>query len=71
MNKYTDTDLLDFLEQLHKENGYSEYCTLRDSMSGRGWRLHSLSGFAAETFGIKLLTTVREAISNYMENDND
>ena len=57
---YTDTDLINELERLHLESGYSELCILRDSETGRSWRLHSTSRATGKR-------TVREAIVNYLQ----
>lgn len=60
MAKYTDTELLNFLQKITDESRYTGTVILRDSDTGRGWRLHetSLDGAVAD---------VRQAIENYIE----
>lgn len=38
--KYTDTQLLDFLQKKNDERAYTGKCLFRISAEGRGWRLH-------------------------------
>ena len=57
---YTDTQLLDFLEELNGKAEYTGQCVLRDSTTGRGWRLH-------ETSAKSSCHSVRVAIAAYME----
>jgi len=59
-NKYSDKELLDFLQKLNDSSDYKKSCILRMSTTGRGWRLHSHSG----EFTFK---NVREAISDFMD----
>jgi len=59
MTKYTDTQLLNFLQGLNDEAQYTGTCSLRISSNGRGWRLH-------ETTLEGSVVDVREAISNFM-----
>ena len=56
----TDTELLDFLQKLTDESTYSGAVILRNSTTGRGWRLHGCE----RKFGN---SNVREAISSYMD----
>jgi hypothetical protein len=62
-----DTQRMDFLEALNKKADYSGYCILRESESGRGWRLH-------ETNRDSAYYSVRQAIDARMparkEKDN-
>ena len=51
-----DSDLLNFLEERNCDSKYTGLCIMRDSTTGRGWRLHE----AANGF-----STVREAIEDY------
>jgi len=60
MAKHTDTELLDFLQKLTNERRYTGTVILRDSDTGRGWRLHETSGEGA-------VPDVRQAIENYIE----
>ena len=57
---HTDEELLNFLQKLNDEKLYTGKCVLRDSTTGRGWRLH-------ETSGEDAVENVREAIENYMK----
>jgi hypothetical protein len=38
--KYTDTEMLDFLQNLTDEKVYTGQVVCRHSNCGRGWRLH-------------------------------
>ena len=62
----TDTELLDFLEELHANNTYSSEVILRMSTMGRGWRLHS-SRNKGELPLLGSGQTVREAIAAAIE----
>jgi len=55
--KYTDTELLDFLQELTKDNAYTGKVICRFSSTGRGWRLHESSKDDA-------IPDVRQAIAN-------
>jgi len=59
----TDKDRIDFLEKVHAENKYSDIVTMRKSITGRGWRLHSTSD--AECLGGISCKSVREAIDSF------
>lgn len=59
----TDEELLDFLEKLNRKKKYTGKCILRFSVTGRGWRLH-------ETSSSDAVTSVRQAISNFMDISN-
>ena len=60
----TDTERLDFLQDLTNKAGYTGTVILRDSTTGRGWRLHETSLLGATC-------SVREAIDEFMrENKN-
>ena len=63
-NKYSDKELLDFLQKLNDRNldSYSKECVLRLSTTGRGWRLHSHSDQNS-------FNNVRVAISFFMDNE--
>jgi len=41
--KYTDTQLLDFLQQKNDEATYTGKCLFRISDRGKGWRLYETS----------------------------
>ncbi len=41
--KFTDKELLDYLQLLNDKNEYTGKCILRKSNTGRGWRLHESS----------------------------
>lgn len=58
--KYTDTELLDYLETLTEARTYTGKCILRLSTTGRGWRLHESSHPEAKP-------SVREAIIAFIE----
>lgn len=57
--KYTDTEMLNWLETQNNKEIYTGRCVWRWSRTGRGWRLHETSG---EGFN-----SVREAIEKAME----
>jgi len=57
----TDTDLLDFLQWLTDEGSYSGRVVLRDSSTGRGWRLHEIDSGKGHV-------DVRDAITQYIVN---
>lgn len=59
-SEYTDTQLLDYLQELLEDGGYSNRCVLRLSESGRGFRLHETS----RDNGVR---DVRQAIINFMK----
>lgn len=56
----TDTERLDFLQNLTDKKQYTGKVILRYSVSGRGWRLH-------ETNNMGSSTDVREAIDEYIK----
>ena len=60
MKEYTDKELLDYLEDINKKGDYTGKCILRNSTTGRGWRLH-------ETDKEDSSLTVREAIIKKIE----
>lgn len=55
----TDTERLDFLQALNDQKKYTGRVVLRDSRTGRGWRLH-------ETNAHGCVRSVRAAIDIYM-----
>jgi len=57
---YTDTELLDFLQELTDKSDSAGRVVMRDSSIGRGWRLHESSA----DFAVK---DVRSAITTYMK----
>lgn len=59
-----DTELLDFLDKLHRLSGF-EACALRQSTTGRGWRLHSLTNSEADALGVRSFNSPRRAIEAY------
>ncbi len=59
MKEYTDTELLDYLQQETDKENYTGKVICRHSTTGRGWRLH-------ETTWRGAVPTVREAISNFI-----
>ena len=63
MSKYTDTEMIDFLERENAKQRYTGTCIFRDSSTGRGWRLHE-----TELPGASY--TVREALESAMEESN-
>lgn len=48
------------LQDLTKQKGYTGKVIMRDSSTGRGWRLHETSQMGA-------VDSVREAIDNYFD----
>lgn len=66
----SDTELLDFLEELNSRKSYTGKCILRMSTTGRGWRLHEISQDVVDE---EVSSTVREAIEKYKskESPND
>uniref|UniRef100_A0A6H1ZPJ8 Uncharacterized protein n=1 Tax=viral metagenome TaxID=1070528 RepID=A0A6H1ZPJ8_9ZZZZ len=61
MSKITDEDRIDFLQELTNKEHYTGKVILRESTTGRGWRLH-------ETSHPQGSSSVREAIDNTMKN---
>ena len=59
MKDFTDTELLDYLQQETEKEDYTGRVICRHSTSGRGWRLHETSWRGS-------CTNVREAISNFI-----
>lgn len=55
----TDKERLDFLQMLLERKQYTGMCTLRESSTGRGWRLH-------ETNSRERFSDVRTAIDTFM-----
>lgn len=43
-----DTELLDFLQELNDRSKYTGLCILRESTTGRGWRLHETGAKGAK-----------------------
>ena len=60
----TDTERLNFLQKLTDNKNYTGMVVLRESSTGRGWRLHETS----RNDGVK---SVRAAIDNFMARDNE
>ena len=60
LNKPTDTELLDFLQQQTNKATYTGKVICRDSITGRGWRL-------LESSADGVVSDVRQAIINYMK----
>jgi len=60
--KYTDKQLLDFLQKKNDERIYGGLCIFRDSDYGKGWRLH-------ETKRVGAKRDVREAIGNAIDKE--
>ena len=58
----TDTERLDFLQRLTDRKKYTGKVILRESCTGRGWRLYEYSGDDA-------VKSVREAIDIAMANN--
>ena len=59
MKDFTDTELLDYLQQETEKEDYTGRVICGNSTSGRGWRLHETSWRGS-------CTSVREAISNFI-----
>ena len=55
----TDTQRLNFLQELTERNDYTGRVKLRMSIMGRGWRLHETSQIGGDP-------SVRDAIDNFM-----
>ncbi len=64
MKKYTDTEILDFLQKLTDQKKYTGKIVLRNSTTGRGWRLH-------ETSRSEAVSDVRQAITNYINSSEN
>ena len=60
--KYTDKQLLDFLQKKNSERMYTGNCVFRISDTGRGWRLH-------ESSRKKGRESVREAIADGIDKE--
>jgi len=61
----SDTERLDFLQKLTDEKAYSGQVILRDSTTGRGWRLHETMNQEGAS------SSVRDAIDKYMAANKD
>lgn len=59
----SDTELLDFLEELNRQARYTGKCILRMSGTGRGWRLHETSQLDEGENPVS--NTVRDAIEKF------
>lgn len=66
-----DRDRLDWLQEQLNKKSYTGKCIFRLSTSGRGWRLHETSEEARDRFGIIPTPSVREAIDQAMERENE
>lgn len=60
----TDTELLNVLQKLNDEAGYTGRCVLRRSITGRGWRLHETSDGEVGTS-----VSVRQAIELFVNRE--
>lgn len=58
--KYTDKEMLDFLQEQLEKSSYTGMCIFRQSTTGRGWRLH-------ETSMTGSISDVRQAIREGMD----
>ena len=47
MMEYTDSELLDWLQEQNDKATYTGKCVFRNSTTGRGWRLHETSAIWA------------------------
>ncbi len=57
--RITDKIRLDFLQELTNQAKYTGKVVLRESTTGRGWRLH-------ESSRLEAVLNVRDAIDNYI-----
>jgi len=62
--KYTDKQLLDYLEKQNAQSRYTGRCIFRISEGGRGWRLH-------ETSVPQASVTVREEIGKMLDAETE
>lgn len=60
--EFTDRQLLDYLQRRLDEKKYTGLCVLRESTTGRGWRLH-------ETSEVGSVASVREAIARELRQE--
>ena len=60
MKKYTDKELLDFLQAKNEEATHTGRCLFRMSSFGQGWRLH-------ETSRKRARKSVRKAIGDAID----
>lgn len=60
---YTDTDLINYLQDLTDKAEYTGRVVLRKSTTDRGWRLHETSRLGSKS--------VRQAIVNFIENEKN
>lgn len=61
--KYTDTELLNWLEEQNSRKRYTGECIFRWSSTGRGWRIHE----AHKSRWKNVKQTVREAIADAID----
>lgn len=59
MRKITDKERLDFLQKLNDKVEFTGFCCLRNSTTGRGWRLHETE-FPTDSH--QAFSNVRDAI---------
>lgn len=62
--EYTDTELLDKLQELTNKAEHTGRVIMRKSTTGRGWRLH-------ESAAVGSVYNVRQAIINFIEREGD
>ena len=60
----TDTERLDFLQELTERCAYTGRVHIRESTTGRGWRLK-------ETSNINGVNSVREAIDKFKKQEEE
>ena len=63
MKEFTDTELLDYLQQETEKEDYTGKVICRHSTTGRGWRLHESSWHGT-------VTDLRESIIDFIKGKN-
>lgn len=69
MNRPTDTEMIEWLEEQNRKKAFTGKCVFRNSTTGRGWRLHETSDNEVRSVmgsWSSCYNTVREAITAAM-----
>ncbi len=71
LSSIDDKERLDWLQKQLDKAEYTGECVFRWSTSGRGWRLHEVSGEAGPIYGVTPTSSVRKAIDEGMQREID
>jgi len=70
MYKYTDTEILDWIQEQNNKKSYTGLCMFRYSVTGRGWRFHETSLGEIQNFNRTGFDDIRLALIDAMDNPN-